>query len=377
MFVFMVLFLSNAYNFSDGLDTLSGGLGMILAFGFVAIWYLKEVQAFVPDTFFFRIVLDQSPLLIAMSLGAAFIPFLVLNAPPAKVFMGDVGALPIGALFGWITMFFIYPFDESGGVIGFNTDMIAPMLVFLGIMFIEIVPVPLQIASVKLRKQRLFPFKDSGASRFAGCGVVGVEDYVSVSCHTNCPRAYCDRYDVARFEVADPVNRAWFDGKRIAVAGMGVSGLAVGRAVNKLGGKAVVFDQQPGDVPRVMEAVDRLQTEGIEAVTGWHGRLDPAEFDLLVVSPGLPRQHPVMHDMAGKVIGEVEFAFAVAEAPMLAITGTNGKSTTTVMLWLILQGRGGGSSSVRKHRGDGVSGAGVDGCGDGDFKGRFFGGGDQ
>lgn len=136
------------------------------------------------------------------------------------------------------------------------------------------------------------------------------------------------------------MNRDWFAGKRVAVAGMGVSGLAVGRAVKRLGGHAVVLDQQPGDVPRVMAAVDRLQNEEIEAVTGWHGRLDAAEFDLLVVSPGLPRQHPVMADMAGKVIGEVEFAYRVAEAPILAITGTNGKSTTTVMLWLMLRGAG-------------------------------------
>lgn len=136
------------------------------------------------------------------------------------------------------------------------------------------------------------------------------------------------------------MSRAEFAGKRVAVAGMGVSGLAVGKAVNACGGKATVFDQQPGDTPRVMSAVDKLQEAGVEAVTGWHGRLDPADYDLLVVSPGLPRNHPVMADMAGRVIGEVEFGYRVVEAPVLAITGTNGKSTTTVMLWLMLRGAG-------------------------------------
>lgn len=134
--------------------------------------------------------------------------------------------------------------------------------------------------------------------------------------------------------------REEFVGKRVAVAGLGVSGMAVARAVRDIGGFATVLDQQTGDVPRVMEATERLQSEGIDVVTGWHGRLDPADYDLLVVSPGFPPAHPSLRDMAGKVLGEVEFAWRVAEAPMVAITGTNGKSTTSVMTWLALQGAG-------------------------------------
>lgn len=131
-----------------------------------------------------------------------------------------------------------------------------------------------------------------------------------------------------------------YTGLRIAVAGMGVSGIAIAKAAQKMGAIPVVLEQRPGDVPSVMKAVDHLQALGIEAITGWPGRLDPEEFDLLVVSPGLPPSHPVIRDMAGKVIGEIEFAYQISEAPILAITGTNGKSTTTVMLWLALKGAG-------------------------------------
>jgi len=134
-----------------------------------------------------------------------------------------------------------------------------------------------------------------------------------------------------------------FEGKTIAVAGMGVSGLGLARAINELGGTPVVFDQKQSDNPIVLAAVDALDAIGVAAVTGWHGRLDPAEFDLLVVSPGFPQQHPAIRDMIGggrEIWSEVEFAYRASKAPILAITGTNGKSTTTVLLWLMLNGAG-------------------------------------
>lgn len=131
--------------------------------------------------------------------------------------------------------------------------------------------------------------------------------------------------------------------KRIAVAGLARSGLAIARAAQQLGARPVVFDQKPGDDPHVIAAVDQLGGQGIEVQTGWHGRLDPAEFDLLVASPGFPRSHPSILDMlAGgrEVWSEVEFAYRISRRPILAITGTNGKSTTTTLLWLLINGAG-------------------------------------
>lgn len=147
--------------------------------------------------------------------------------------------------------------------------------------------------------------------------------------------------------------RSEFRDRRVAVAGAGVSGLAVARAVKALGGFPTVLDQSPGDQPRVMAAVDQLEAAGIDVVTGWHGRLDPTDHDLLVVSPGIPPHHPVFEDMEGQTIGEIEFAYRISEAPILAITGTNGKSTSTVMLWKILDGGGFGAQLCGNIAGSG------------------------
>ena len=122
---------------------------------------------------------------------------------------------------------------------------------------------------------------------------------------------------------------------------MAKSGLSVAHAVQALGGKATVFDQKPADSPAILQAMDELHAMDVQAVPGWHGRLDPDEFDMLVVSPGFPRNHPALVDMAQRdVVGEIEFAFRIANAPIVAITGTNGKSTTTVLTWTLLKAAG-------------------------------------
>jgi UDP-N-acetylmuramoylalanine--D-glutamate ligase len=133
--------------------------------------------------------------------------------------------------------------------------------------------------------------------------------------------------------------RSEFVGKRLAVIGLGVSGVAMCEAAVAVGATPVAFDEKPSDVERVRDMADRLQAQGIEVVTGWHGDLE-GDFDWVLVSPGLPPGHPVMSAWAGKIMGEIEFAYRIAEAPILAITGTNGKSTTTVMLYKCLQDHG-------------------------------------
>lgn len=130
---------------------------------------------------------------------------------------------------------------------------------------------------------------------------------------------------------------------RIAVAGMGRSGIGIAQAAKRRGARATVFDEQSSETQSQFEAIEKLQGQGIEVVTGWHGRLDPNEFDLLVASPGFRREHPAIRDMMHgdrEVISEVEFAYRIAESPIIAITGTNGKSTTTVLTWLLLKGAG-------------------------------------
>ncbi|MBS1707607.1 MAG: UDP-N-acetylmuramoyl-L-alanine--D-glutamate ligase [Armatimonadetes bacterium] len=135
--------------------------------------------------------------------------------------------------------------------------------------------------------------------------------------------------------------RDQFLGARVAVAGMGVSGVAVARACRELGARPTLFEQQPGDVPEVLALTEKLQAQEVDVETGWNGRLDAADFEYLVVSPGFKRDHPCVVDMQGReVLSEVEFGSRVAEAPILAVTGTNGKSTTVAMLYTILRSAG-------------------------------------
>ncbi|MES1227493.1 MAG: hypothetical protein ABUL72_02420 [Armatimonadota bacterium] len=145
---FFILFFCNAYNFSDGLDSLSGGLGMLLCLGFLGLLFKC------PEVLGSDLTTSTMARVVCGGLLGGFIPFMVLNAPPAKVFMGDVGSLPIGGLFGllWYRMLtqFWHAYGWQGAI---------PLVVLSGIMLVEIIPGPIQIFWVKAFKRRAFPFK--------------------------------------------------------------------------------------------------------------------------------------------------------------------------------------------------------------------------
>jgi phospho-N-acetylmuramoyl-pentapeptide-transferase len=139
--VFIILFYSNAYNFSDGLDWLAGTIFM----GLGGTLFVLALRVGTPDWIY--------P--IAGFLGAT-IPFLFMNRPPAKVFMGDVGSMAIGGLMGLaVADMTIHSITLGGSTAWLLLGGIALVSV---IMFVELVPVPLQILSVKLFKRRIFPF---------------------------------------------------------------------------------------------------------------------------------------------------------------------------------------------------------------------------
>jgi UDP-N-acetylmuramoylalanine--D-glutamate ligase len=134
-----------------------------------------------------------------------------------------------------------------------------------------------------------------------------------------------------------------FEGKQIAVVGMGRSGITSALAANRQGAKVCVFDEHSADTESRMAEVEQLESEGIEVITGWHGRLQGIEFDHLITSPGFRRDHPALRDavdMGRDVLSEVEFAYRIAKAPIIGITGTNGKSTVTAMTWHLAQAAG-------------------------------------
>lgn len=142
--IFLILFFANAFNFSDGLDWLSSSIFLALAAGGAAIaWHVGAMGA--TEVF--------------AALGGAIVPFMVLNRPPAKIFMGDVGSMPIGGLIGLAFGAILDPAisPSLGGLKVASPTIWAALLVLSFVMFAELVPVPIQIASVKLRKKRVFP----------------------------------------------------------------------------------------------------------------------------------------------------------------------------------------------------------------------------
>src|SRR5205085_2720271 len=72
----------------------------------------------------------------------------------------------------------------------------------------------------------------------------------------------------------------------------------------------------------------------------------PGRTDMLVTSPGIDQRSHLLQDAARsgiEVLSEIEFAYRIALAPIIAITGTNGKSTTTAMTWCCLRDTAGGA----------------------------------
>ncbi|MHC0432110.1 UDP-N-acetylmuramoyl-L-alanine--D-glutamate ligase [Streptomyces sp. O3] len=134
-------------------------------------------------------------------------------------------------------------------------------------------------------------------------------------------------------------------GQHITVAGLGVSGISAARALAGLGATVTVVDGADSDTLRTKAAA--LEA-GADAITVRLGDADtlPDGADLVVTSPGWPPSSPLFAAAAEAgvdVVGDVEIAWRLRgpdAAPWLAVTGTNGKTTTTQMLASILTAAG-------------------------------------
>ena len=121
-------------------------------------------------------------------------------------------------------------------------------------------------------------------------------------------------------------------GKRVLVVGLGVSGFAAARALLELDAKVRVTEASSGDA--IAKRAAELAVLGAEVETGGHD-LEALEADIAVVSPGIFPSSDVVKALSAarvRIIGEVELAFRLARCDFLAVTGTNGKTTTTSLL---------------------------------------------
>jgi UDP-N-acetylmuramoylalanine--D-glutamate ligase len=129
--------------------------------------------------------------------------------------------------------------------------------------------------------------------------------------------------------------------QRVLVVGLGKSGVAAALFLKARGARVTVSDTKTEDELRAEIPV--LLDHGIAVETGGHGERTFRGQDLIVVSPGVPVDAPPLvqaRALGETVIGEVELAAQFLPAPIVAITGSNGKTTTTTLTGEILAGAG-------------------------------------
>ena len=136
-----------------------------------------------------------------------------------------------------------------------------------------------------------------------------------------------------------------FEGKRVAIFGLGRSGLSAARALKAGGAEPLLWDDKPASVMAATK--ERFTVENLK-------NADWSEIDALMLSPGVPLTHPEPHwtvklaqEAGVPILGDIElFARTIAALPdrkrpkTVAITGTNGKSTTTALIGHILKHAG-------------------------------------
>jgi len=129
--------------------------------------------------------------------------------------------------------------------------------------------------------------------------------------------------------------------KRVLVVGLGKSGVASALFLKKHGARVSVSDTKSGDELR--NEIPVLLDHGITVETGGHGERTFRGQDLIVVSPGVPVDAPLLaqaRSLGEPVIGEIELAAQFLPGPIVAITGSNGKTTTTTLAGEIMTAGG-------------------------------------
>jgi len=137
--------------------------------------------------------------------------------------------------------------------------------------------------------------------------------------------------------------------EKILVIGAARSGVAVSKLLMDRGKSVILTDNRPEDVvlaefPQVRETLAELEEKGIKTIFG--RQIDTRvinEIDRVVTSPGVPLTIPIIAEAyrcGVPVIGEAELAYCMTKDPLVAITGTNGKTTTTTLTGEIFKNSG-------------------------------------
>ena len=126
------------------------------------------------------------------------------------------------------------------------------------------------------------------------------------------------------------------------IIGLGRSGMAAARVLKREGYSVTVSDRNSSET--LQEQQQQLTNEGITVKLGYSLQLEDADLpQVIVVSPGVPWDAPILlraRELGIETIGEMELAWRYIKSPWVAITGTNGKTTTTALIAAIFQAAG-------------------------------------
>ena len=125
--------------------------------------------------------------------------------------------------------------------------------------------------------------------------------------------------------------------KKVAVFGLGKSGIASAKKLHALGAHVIATDEKE---PQGLDDLHRL---GVELELGGHTIRSVENTDLIIVSPGVHLDIPVLEEAKRKnipIISEIELAYRLLTKPIIAVTGTNGKTTTTTLIGEMLKAGG-------------------------------------
>jgi UDP-N-acetylmuramoylalanine--D-glutamate ligase len=133
-----------------------------------------------------------------------------------------------------------------------------------------------------------------------------------------------------------------YQDKNVAVLGAGLSGTAAALLLKEEGAKVTVLDS--ADEKKLLKStIDNLRSQGVRVICGPPAERDSDPYDFIVLSPGIDPASSLARNFSKRnleMIGELELAWRSCELPVIAITGTNGKTTTTEMLAQMLNACG-------------------------------------
>lgn len=304
---FVIVGTGNAVNLTDGLDGLAIMPTVFVAGGFALVAWATGNMNFANYLHIPYLRHAGELVIVCTAIVGAGLGFLWFNTYPAQVFMGDVGSLALGGALGIIAVLLRQEF----------------LLVIMGGVFVvETLSVILQVGSFKLRGQRIFR-------------MAPIHHHYELKGWPE-PRVIVRFWIIslmlvliglATFE--GTLIMADYQGKKVVIIGLGLTGLS-----------CVDFFLARGVTPRVMDT--RVSPPGLdklpEQVERHLGGLNDEWLltaDLIVASPGMALAHPSLSaaaDAGVEIVGDIELFCREAQAPIVAITGSNGKSTVTTLV---------------------------------------------